>query len=187
MKKVILPRLRICVLGAVNGALYSVLVALIVWQLDAWADRRINAEDAYGNQVSATSLGSSVRWTGIVMIWVLAFTLAAALVDHVWPHHRKRSVLFWEVVGVFAIAAWNAFVLCGSLLNRHFPEDVTALAWVGSVSKLNDPISFGIVHVMTGNWVQLLNPVFGPINFVIVIVVNFAYGHLVRALQPKTQ
>ena len=185
INRVLLQRLRTCVLGAVNGVLYGLLVALMVWQLDAWADRHINAEDTYGNQVSAISLGSSVRWTGLVIIWVLAFTLAAGLVDHLWPYNKKRSVLFWEVVGVVAIAAWNAFVLFAAWMDKLQGQPLT-LAMVTSPWKpLFGPIGLSTVPVTTGDWVQILDPVTGPMTFVIVIALNFFYGHLLRLFRRK--
>ncbi|HKO44536.1 MAG TPA: hypothetical protein VJU84_14755 [Pyrinomonadaceae bacterium] len=154
--------LRTSILGALNGAVYSAIMWLMIWAWMAVANRDHALETtSYGDFIQ---LGNNERWSGIVIAWLVAFTLASILVSGLWRSNRKRSILYWEIVGVVAMVAWNGFALIGSLLGKHYEGDTQSYAWVTSLN----------------------NPLFGPISFAVVIVVNFVYGYLVQFFQLKT-
>lgn len=159
---VLIGKLRRGILGALNGALFSAVMSVIVWQWSAYEhERNIREAARFGDFPAQQS--SNVRWVSVVLIWILAFTLAAFVVDYFWRNRRSGSVLFWEVVGVIAVSAWNVFALCSSWLDKYLAGDSMSYAWVTSSR----------------------NPLVGPISLVVVILVNFVYAYLVRAFEPK--
>jgi len=150
-------------LGTFNGAVYSAVMLPMIWAGMALANRDNALKTTpYGDFVQ---LITNVRWSSIVIIWLVAFTLASLIVSSLWPKNKKRSILFWGVVGIVAVAAWNGFALFGVWFDYHFSGDTISYGWVTSLS----------------------NPLFGPISFAVVIPVNLFYGYLVRAFEPKTQ
>lgn len=163
MKGTSTGKLRSCILGALNGAVYSATMLLMIWRLRASADERNIAEGAISGDY--VNLVSHERWSSIVIIWLVAFTLASLIVSSLWRKNQKRSVLFWEVVGVAAVAAWNGFALFGAWFDNYFASDTISYVWVTS----------------------LWNPLYGPLSFAVVILVNLVYGYLVQAFEPKTQ
>lgn len=154
--------LRTLLLGALNGAVYSAVLLLMIW---AWKVVE-NRNQAYATTIYGESVqfGSNVSWSGIVIAWLVAFTLASILVNSLWRANRKRSLLYWEIVGVGAMIAWNGFALIGSLLGKHYEGDTQSYAWVTSLG----------------------NPMFGPISFAMVLLVNLLYGSLIRMVASTT-
>ena len=162
MKTIGKEKLRDCILGAFNGAFYSVTMLLLIWRLRAAADERnIREGQISGDYIH---LASYEKWESIVIIWLVAFTLASLIIGSLWRKKQKNFILYWEVVGVVAVAAWNAFSLIGSLLDNYRGESIT-YGWVTS-------------------W---HNPLYGPITFVVVILVNLAYGYLIRLIFRKLE
>lgn len=153
-------KLRSCILGALNGVVYSATMLLMIWRLRALADERNLARWAITGDF--IDLVSHERWHSIVIIWLLAFTLASLIVSRFW--RRKQNILFWVIVGVVAVAAWNGFALFGVWFDYYFSGDTISYTLVTSLS----------------------NPLFGPISFAVVILVNLVYGYLVRFFEPKT-
>lgn len=154
-------KLWIGMLGAINGAVYSATMLLIIWRVRALADERNMAQGAISGDY--INLVSHERWSSIIIIWLVAFTLASLVVSSLWRKHQRGSILFWEVIGVMAVAAWNGFALLGSVVDKYYSGGATTYGWVTS----------------------LRNPLHGPISFAVVILVNFAYGYLVQALCRK--
>lgn len=154
-------KLLTSMLGAFNGAVYSAVMLPMIWAGMALA----NPDNALATTPHGDFLQliTNVRWSSVVIAWLVAFTLASLFVGSIWRTNHKRSILFWEIVGVVAVAAWNGFAVIGSLLDRHYAGDTMTYAWVTSLS----------------------NPLFGPISLAMVIVVNFVYGYLVQAVEPK--
>lgn len=152
-------KLRIGILGAFNGAVYSATMLLLIWRWRATADQRNIAESTIsGDHIN---LVSNERWIPIVLIWLVAFTLASLVVDYFWQR-RKGYILVWEVVGVIAVAAWNVFALLGTWLDK----------------QAGDTMSYSRVT-------SSRNPLFGPVSLAVVILANFIYGYLVRAICRK--
>lgn len=156
-------RLRLCILGALNGVVYSATMLLMIWRLRASADEHNIVEGAISGDY--IDLVSHERWSSIVITWLVAFTLASFIVSSLWRKNQKRSILFWEVIGVVAVAAWNGFALFGSWLDKHYAGDTMTYGWVTS----------------------LRNPLYGPISLAVVILVNLFFGYLVRVFYPKMQ
>lgn len=163
VKRTSMGKLRSCILGALNGAFYSATMLLIIWRLRAAADEQNIAEgEISGDYIH---LVSNERWSSIVIIWVVAFTLVTLIVGSIWRKGQKSSILFWGVVGVVAVAAWNAFAIFGAWLDKQYAGDTMTYSWVTS-------------------W---RNPMFGPISLAVVILVNLVYGYLVRSVEPNTK
>lgn len=154
-------KVKSSVLGALNGAVYSTVMMLMIWHLRTSAEQRNIEEGAISGDY--INLVSNERWSSIVVIWVVAFTLASLIVGTIWRKGQKSSILFWVVVGVVAVAAWNGFALFGAWLDKQYAGDTMTYGWVTS-------------------W---RNPLFGPISLAVVILVNLVYGYLVRSVQPN--
>jgi hypothetical protein len=152
-------KLQIAILGAINGVVYSATMLLLIWRWRAASDERHMIESALlGDHIQ---LAGNERWIPIVIIWLVAFTLASLVVDYFWKF-RKDHILYWVAIGVIAIAAWNAFALLGAWLDK----------------QAGDTISYSRVT-------SSQNPIFGPISIAVVILVNFVYGYLVVAFYRK--
>jgi hypothetical protein len=132
---------------------------LLIWRWRATANQRHIAESTLSGDY--VNLVSNERWVPIVFIWLVAFTVASLVVDYFWQR-RKGYILFWELVGVIAVAAWNAFALLGTWLDK----------------QAGDTMSYSRVT-------SSRNPLFGPVSLAVVILVNFTYGYLVRAFCRK--
>lgn len=160
-----MKRLHIFILGALNGAVYSAVMALLVRQVRARAYERGLAEAAVTGQQPPLFVANE-RWSSIIVIWIVIFAFTALLVNRVWAR-RKRSVLFWEAVGLIAIASWNVLVIVAVSIENWFAPTI-AYQWITSSS----------------------NPLFGPVSLGVVLIVNFLYtlvvGVLVRASTAKT-
>lgn len=149
-------------LGAFNGAVYSAVMLPMIWAGMALANRDNALETTpYGDFLQ---LITNVRWSSVVIAWLVAFTLASLFVGSIWRTNRKRSILFWEIVGVVAVAAWNGFALFAVWFDYHSSGDTISYGWVTSLS----------------------NPLFGPISFAVVILVNLLYGYSVRAVLERS-
>lgn len=153
-------KIRIGILGAVNGMVYSATMLLLIWRWRAAADERNIIESTISGDY--VDLVSNERWIPIVFIWLVAFTLASLVVNYFWRHPRNY-VVFWEAVGLTAVAAWNAFAVFGAWFDYHFSGDTMSYSRVTSAR----------------------NPLFGPISLVVVIVVNLIYGTLVQVFCKK--
>ena len=155
LKKTWTRKLRMGLLGLINGAVYSVIMLLLIWWWRAAADSRHAIESTISGDY--VLLVSNERWIPIVLIWLFAFTSATVLVDYFWKNWNGQ-VLFWLAVGLIAVASWNAFGLVGTWLDK----------------QAGDTISYSRVT-------SAHNPLFGPISLAVVVVVNVIYGYLVRA------
>ena len=156
-------RFRIFILGALNGALYSAIMLVMVWQLRAYEDAR-SIKDAATFGHLPVQLTSNERWVPIVVTWILIFTFAAPVVAHFWHGYRTSSVLFWEVVGLIAVSAWNVLVLFAFWIEKQSSSQMMSYDWVTSSS----------------------NPIFGPISLGVVLIVNFIYACAIRVFEKAT-
>jgi len=154
-------KLLTSLLGAFNGAVYSTVMLLMIWAGMAVSNRDNALKTTpYGDFVQ---FGTNVRWSSVVIAWLVTFTLASLIVSGLWPKNKKRSILFWEIVGVVAVAAWNGFALLGVWFDYHFSGDTLSYKFVTSLS----------------------NPLFGPISLAVIIIVNFFYGYLAGGFYQK--
>jgi hypothetical protein len=159
--KIYISNFRTCMLGLINGAIYSVTMCLLIWWLRRSSDERNVLEGSMSGDY--VHLVSNERWTSIVIIWLVLFTLASLAANYFW-RYGKNHILFWEVVGLLAVAAWNVFALFGAWLDWKYAHDTMSYTLVTS----------------------LHNPLFGPISLGIVIVLNFFYGYLVAGFSPTS-
>lgn len=157
-----MKRSRLFILGGLDGILYSVLMLLLVWQMRAYEYSR-NLEDAQGLAHLPVQLTSNERWAPMVGLWILMFGLAALLVNYFW-RRNQQSVLFWEAIGLVAVAGWNVFILLAFSLEKGFSSQTMSYAWVTSPS----------------------NPFFGPISLGVVLLVNFLYAQAVLLFERRT-
>lgn len=146
-------------LGAVNGVAYSATMLLLIWWWRAVTEERNLIEGATSGDY--VNMVSNERWVPIVIIWLVVFTCASLLVHYFWPH-PKSYILFWLAVGVIAVAAWNAFALLGTWLDK----------------QAGDTLSYSRVT-------SSRNPLFGPVSLGVVILVNLIYGYLVQVFCRK--
>lgn len=160
MKMTSSGKLLSCVLGALNGAVYCLTTLPVIWWRRSLAEEQNIAEGTISGDY--VHMVSNERWVPIVVILLVSFTLASLIVASFWRQRGRGSIFFWEVVGVLAVAAWNGFALVGSWLDEQ-AGDRLSYTWVTSSH----------------------NPLFGPISLAVVILVNFVYGYLVRAFEPK--
>lgn len=151
-----MKRLRLFLLGGLDGVLYSALMLVLVWQMRAYEYSR-NAEDL------PVQLTSNERWVPMVVIWIVMFGLAALLVDYFWRRHHQ-AVLFWEAIGLVAVAGWNVFILLAFSLEQGFSSTTMSYAWVTSPS----------------------NPFFGPTSLGVVLLVNLLYAQAVWLFERRT-
>ena len=160
MKTSWLGKLVIAILGTLNGALYSAAMLFLIWRLRLAAEERNAIEGAvFGDYVH---LVSHERWVPIVIVWLVVFTVSALMVDYFW--HGWKRVLFWEAVGVIAIAGWNVLALVGTWIDKQG----------------GDTISHSLVTSSN-------NPLFGPTSLLVVLVANLLFGFLVRSMRGKLQ
>lgn len=155
--EVVVKRLRLLVLGGIDGALYSTVMLVLVWQIRAYEHARNSA----GNL--PVQLTSNERWIPIVVLWIIMFTLAALVVDRFWRWNRP-SVWFWEAIGLVAVLSWNAFIISALWLEGALSAQGSGYAWVTSSP----------------------NPVFGPISLGVALVVNFLYAQAVLFFEKRT-
>lgn len=153
--------LRSCVLGLLNGTIYSITMCIMIWLMRRSSDERNALEGAISGDY--VQLVSNERWTSIIIIWLVLFTLSSLAANYFW-RYPKNHILFWEVVGVFAVAAWNLLALFGAWFDWKYAHDTISYTLVTSLD----------------------NPLFGPISVGVVIVVNLFYGYLVAVFFPTS-
>lgn len=152
---------RILILGTINGALYSAIILVLVWQLRAYEyNRNMREAESFGHL--PVQLTSSERWVPMVVAWIVMFALAALVVNHFWTK-SKHSVFFWEAIGVIAVSAWNVFILSAFWLEKQLSAQQITYGWVTSPS----------------------NPLSGPISLGVVLIVNFVYAQAVISFKRK--
>jgi amino acid permease len=154
-------RSRILILGAIDGALYSAVTLVLVWQVRAYAyNRNVREAESFGH--FPVQMTSNERWVPIVVIWIVMFGLAALLVNHFW-RSSKSSVWFWEAIGLVAVATWNVFILSTFWLEKGFSGQGLSYAWATSSS----------------------NPIFGPISLGVVLIVNVLFAQAVLFFEKR--
>lgn len=144
-------RLRILILGALNGAIYGGVMLMLVWQLRAY-ERALSIKEAALTGDSPVQMTSNERWLPIFVIWIAIFAAFALLVNRFWRRNWS-SLLFWETSGLLAVAAWNVLILLVFFFERGgFPPNLS-YSWATSPS----------------------NPIFGPISLGVVLAVNLLF------------
>ena len=157
-----MKRLRLLLLASIDGVLYSGVILLLVWQVRTYEyARNVRESQSFGH--FPVQFTSNERWVPMVATWIVIFALAAIMVDYFW-HWKKPSVLFWETIGLVAVAAWNVLVLLAFWIEKGFSGDTISYAWVTSSSNL----------------------VFGPISLAVVLLVNFVYAQAVLFFEKRT-
>ena len=155
-------RLHFWILGIVDGALYSSVMLLLVWQIRVSEDARNIREAAMFGHLPV-QLTSNERWAPIVATWILLFAVAAPIVNHFWPRHRRRSIWFWEAVGLIAVSAWNVLLLVAFWTEKQGSGQAMSYDWLTSSS----------------------NPIFGPISLGLVLIVSFVYALVIRVFEKR--
>ena len=151
--------LQILFLGAANGALYTLIMFILISVGRKYFQDQYVAE-ATKLGAPVMQFGSNERWSGIAVVMILAFAFAAYFVRRVWQR-RLNSLLFWELVGVIAVTGWNVFMLTITWFEKELSAQTLTYNWVTSRS----------------NWL------YGPISLGAVILINFLYGNVIRALE----
>jgi hypothetical protein len=153
--------LRTLLLGAADGALYTTIMFLLISLARDYFQRQYIREAArLGAPI--VQFGSNERWSGIAIVMILVFAFSAYAVNR-FCQGRLSSLVFWEIVGVIAVAAWNVFMLTITWFEKELSAQTLTYDWVTSRS----------------NWL------YGPISLGAVILINFIYGNVVRAfLRP---
>lgn len=103
--------------------------------------------------------GSNERWTGIATVMIFVFAVSAYAVNH-FCQRRLGSLLFWELVGVIAVAGWNVLILSVTWFEKELSAQTLTYEWVTSRS----------------NWL------YGPISLAAVVLINLIYGSVIRIL-----
>jgi hypothetical protein len=148
-------------LGAGNGALYALVVYLLI------SASRAYFQDQYVRQATKSGFpivqfGSNERWTGIVIALVTIFALSTYLVSRI--SHGLRTPILWMLVGVIAVSGWNALMLIVTWVEKEGSAQTLTYEWVTSP----------------------LNPLYGPISLGIVLIVSFIYGCAIRIFERTT-
>ena len=148
-------------LGAANGALYTIIMFVLI------SVGREHLHSDYVRQAAsleapAVQFGSNERWIGIAVVMMLAFAFSACLVSRFWQRHLG-SLLFWELVGVIAVAGWNVFMLTLTWFEREMSAQTLTYDWVTSRS----------------NWL------YGPISLGAVMLINFFYWNVFRVFRRQ--
>jgi hypothetical protein len=157
----LMNRWRVLLLGAINGALYSAVMLVLVWQVRAYAYNH-NMTEGESSGHFPVQLTSNERWVPMVVVWIVMFVLAALLVDHFW-RSSKASVWFWEAIGLLAVATWNVLIFSTFWLEKGFSGRGLSYGWVTSSS----------------------NPIFGPISLGVVLTVNFVFGQAILFFEKR--
>lgn len=152
-------RLKTLSLGAVNGALYTITMFLLISLSQDYFQARYIRE-ATGSGTPIVQFGSNERWSGIAIFMILVFAISAYVVRR-FSRGRFGSLLFWELVGVIAVAGWNVFMLGTTWFEKELSAQTLTYDWVTSRS----------------NWL------YGPISLAAVVLINLIYGSLLRAFQ----
>jgi len=91
---------------------------------------------------------------------ILVFAISAYAVRRL-SRGRLGPLLFWELIGVIAVAGWNVFMLGTTWFEKELSAQTLTYDWVTSRS----------------NWL------YGPISLAAVVLINLIYGSLLRAFQ----
>jgi hypothetical protein len=143
-------------LGAVDGAFYAIVMFILTSRArDYFHTRYVLEATALGTPV--VQLASNERWTGIAIGLILIFAVSAYFVGRFYKASFS-SVLFWELVGLIAVASWNVFMLTVTLIEKEFSAQAVTYQWVTSSS----------------NWL------YGPVSLGLALLINFLFGSLVR-------
>jgi hypothetical protein len=147
---------RSLLLGATNGAIYALVLYLLISLSRAYYQSQY-LKRAAESGLPVVQFASNERWSGISIALVLLFTLTAYLVGRV-SHFRFHSLAFWALVGVIAVSAWNAFILTVAWLEKESTVQGLTYKWVTSQS----------------------NPLYGPISLGLALVVGVSYALAIR-------
>ncbi len=146
-------------LGAVNGVFYVISMFLLIsLARDYFQKQYIREATRLGAPI--VQFGSNERWSGIAIVLILMFAVSAYLVARFYKS-RFSSLLFWELVGVIAVAGWNVFMLTVTWLEKELSAQALTYDWVTSRS----------------NWL------YGPVSLGMVLFINFFYGNLIRLFE----
>ena len=135
---------------------------LLVWQDRTYEYTRIVTESGSLGHLPV-QLTSNERWVPMVVTWVVMFAASALFVDYFW-RWKRMSILFWETVGLVAVAAWNILILLAFWLEKWFSGQPMSYSWVTSSS----------------------NPVFGPISLGVVLIANLLYALALLFFKNRT-
>lgn len=155
-------RLQTLLLGAANGALYAITMFFMISLARGYFQQRYTTE-ATRLGFPIVQFGSNERWSGIAIFMILAFAFSA-YAAHRFCRAHLGSLLFWELVGVIAVAGWNVFMLTTTWFEKELSAQTLTYGWVTSRS----------------NWL------YGPISLGAVILINLLYGSVVRVFQRAT-
>ena len=150
-------------LGALNGAVYTLVMFLLISVVRSYLHNQYVLE-ATRLGAPIVQFGSHERWSGIATVMIFVFALSAYAVNH-FCQRRLSSLLFWELVGVIAVAGWNVFMLTTTWFEKELSAQRLTYDWVTSGS----------------NWL------YGPISLGAVILINFIYGNVVKVFLRPAQ
>lgn len=96
-------------LGAASGALYTIIMFVLI-SVGREHSHSDYVREATRLEAPVVQFGSNERWIVIAVVMMLAFAFSAYLVSRFCQRHLW-SLLFWELVGVIAVAVWNVIML----------------------------------------------------------------------------
>lgn len=151
-----------CVLGIMNGLLYSVVVIKATQLYSRYIVQRIvNAEEQFG--ITPVQISHNINWA-ITTCWFIGlFTIASCIGHRYWARRLKYPLLTWLAIGVAAVVGWN-------LLNL-------TLAWL-DMWITGQPHFYRRVSSTTP-------PHLGPSSLALVILVNSIYGAAIQILTTQ--
>src|SRR6266478_3767147 len=155
---------RSLILGAINGAFFSAMLASTIWGWRAYIYKQeLRVAEAKG--IFPAVVVYNERWSTITIAWIILFSLSALVVNLLWPRDRDRYFLFWQAVGVGALGAWNVIIIGAAWFEREFSDRGATF------DRVTSP----------------LNPLFGPISIGAVIVVNLVFALVIRTFSKKLE
>lgn len=149
----------IYILSAINGLLYAGLLFLTV---EKYNDYRFQQHISEADPLSGSPgqvMGIHPEWPTVAFLLLILFVTATYLVRRCWSN-RSNEILFWQGIGIVAVALWNVIAFVIVWLEKESP---------------GQSFSYDMV-------VSLANPMFGPISLALVVGLNFLYALITKSI-----
>jgi hypothetical protein len=148
-----------CILGAVNGSIYSVVVLQVRWLILDYAYKRDLESAEQLHMTPVLMVDPRGNWVVFPCWFILLFTAVSYMAHHYFNKRQKlQPIMLWQIIGIGAVTTWNVIQLTA--------------AWLIN-SSTGDTLLYNDVTT-------LLNPLAGPLSLTLAIVVNMIYGAIIQ-------
>jgi len=152
------------ILGAINGLIYGV-ASFQVFRVSTAYLYKQHLEVAERIDMTPVQVTyNHLNWPVIISWLVILFSVTCYLLHRYRPSYLKSTVMLWLAIGVASVGAWNLIQLALACLERWSTEQDFIIRERNS----------------------FMNPQFGPLSLIVVLVINLIYGTLIQLFSSSS-